>query len=249
MRLEDVRVMRVNDIGSLDVSNSLHPRVGIEHADRIIDASNARQDVLVEIFLEVNGVTGQHHRASLGKSHDQDLAAGGVRYRSMDVDTVVAEQVQIAIEFDGLIFAGHAAADTIPQHGKIVGDEESSISGSGPESVPDLIALVYKGRVEEFADVAGVIDVEMSEHDVLYIGGLDVDLAQLGIYGDIWRTTRIKRLNERPPIVRIGDDLVVVAAVEQHIPFGMPDQEKADRNLNLAAGAVLNNRFVEIQRA
>jgi len=60
--------------------------------------------------------------------------------------------------------------------------------------------------------------------------------------------TRIKRLDERSPIIRIGDDLVVVATVEQHVSLGMADQEEAYGNLHFAAGAVLDDRLVEVQR-
>ena len=64
----------------------------------------------------------------------------------MDVDAVVAEQIEVAVELDGLVLAGHAAADTVPQHGKIVADEEGRVTRCRPERVPDLVALVYKGR-------------------------------------------------------------------------------------------------------
>ena len=89
----------------------------------------------------------------------------------------------------------------------------------------------------------------MPEHDIFDVGRLDVDLAQLGVDGDVGRAAGIERLDERSPIIGIGDDLVVVAAVEQHISLGMPDQEEADRNLDLAAGAVLDDRLVEVERA
>jgi len=94
-----------------------------------------------------------------------------------------------------------------------------------------------------------MVDVEMPEHDVLDVGRPDVDLAQLGIDGDVGRAARIERLHERPPIVSVGDDLVVIAAVEQHVSLGMTYQEEAHRDLDLAAGAVLNHRFIEIERA
>jgi len=93
-----------------------------------------------------------------------------------------------------------------------------------------------------------MVDVEMPEHDIFNVGRLHVDLGELGIDGDVGRAARIERLDERAPIIRIGDDLVVVAAIEQHVTLGMPDQVKADRDLHLAARTVLDNRFVEVQR-
>ena len=87
----------------------------------------------------------------------------------------------------------------------------------------------------------------MPEHDILDVGGLHVDLGELGVDGDVGRAARIERFDERAPIVRIGNDLVVVAAIKQHVAFGMADQVKADRDLYLAARPVLNNRFVEVQ--
>ena len=61
--------------------------------------------------------------------------------------------------------------------------------------------------------------------------GLDVDLGELGVDGDVGRAARIERLDERSPIIRVGNDLVVVAAVEQHVALGMTDQVEADRDL------------------
>jgi hypothetical protein len=93
-----------------------------------------------------------------------------------------------------------------------------------------------------------MVDVEMPEHDILNVGRLHVDLGELGIDGDIGRTARIERLDERAPIIRIGNDLVVVAAIKQHVALGMPDQVEADGDLYLAARTVLDNGFVEVQR-
>src|SRR5438552_575765 len=241
VRFERVRVVRIDDVAAFDVADALHPGVRVEHADGIVDTADARQNVLVEILLEIDGVAGEHDRAGLRQTHHHDLASRGVRHCSMDVDAVVAEQIEIAVKFDGLVLAGHAAADAVAQHGEVVGDEERRISWRRPERVLDLVALEYERRVEELADIAGVIDMEVSEHDIFDVGGLDVDLAQLRVDGDIRRAARIKRLHERSPVVGIGDDLVVVAAIEQHVPLRMPNEEEADRNLNLAATAVLND--------
>src|SRR5450631_700450 len=221
--LEGVGVVRVDDVGSLDVADPLHPGVRVEHADRIIDATDARQDVLVQILFEIDSVAGEHHGAGLGQAHYHDLTPWRVRHGSMDVDAVVAEQIQVTVELDRLVFAGHAAAHAIPQHGKIIADEERGIARCGPERVPDLVALEYECRVEELADVAGMIDMEVPEHDILDVGRLDVDLAELGVDGDIRRSARIECLHEGAPIVGVGDDLVVVATIEQHVPFGMPN--------------------------
>ena len=103
----------------------------------------------------------------------------------MDVDAVVAEQIEVAIKFDALVLAGHSAADAVPQHSKVVGDEERRIPRCRPECVLDLVALEHKCGIEELADIASVIDVEMPKHHILDIGRFDVDFAQLGIDGDI----------------------------------------------------------------
>ena len=223
MRLERVRVVRVDNVAAFDVADALHPGVRVEHADGIVDAADARQNVLVEILLEIDRVAGEHDRAGLGQTHHHDLASRGVRHCSMDVDAVVAEQIEIAVKFDGLVLAGHAAADAVAQHGEIVGDEERRISWRRPERVLDLVALEYERRVEELADIAGMVDVEMPEHDIFDVGRLHVDLGELGVDGDVGRAARIERLHEGSPVVGVGDDLVVVAAIEQHVPFGMSD--------------------------
>src|SRR5262249_22939850 len=234
--------------GAFRIAHPPHPRISIEHAGRIIDAADARQDVLVEILLQINSVAGEHGRAALGQTDDHHLAAGRVRDGAVDFDAVIAEQVEIAIELDGLVFGRHAAADAVAQHGEVTGDEERGEAIGGPEVVLDLVALIDKGRIEELADIAGMVDVEMPEYDIFDVGRLHVDLGELGIDGDVGRAARIERFDERAPIIRIGDDLVVVAAIKQHVALGMPDQVKTDRDLYLAARTVLNNRFVEVQR-
>ena len=50
--------------------------------------------------------------------------------------------------------------------------------------------------------------------------GLTLILLELGVDGDVGRAARIERLDERSPVVGIGDDLVIVAAIEQHVPLG-----------------------------
>src|ERR1700722_11556342 len=222
VRLERIRVVRVDDVSSFDVADPSHPGVRVEHADGIVDAADAGQDVLLEILLEIDGVAGEHNRAGLGQAHHHDLASRGVRHGSMDEDAVVAEQIEVAVWVGALVFAGHAAADAVAQHGEIVTDEECRVSRRRPERVLDLVALEYERRLEELADIAGMIDVEMSKHNILDVGGLDVDLAQLRVDGDIRRAARIKPGDERSPVARIGNDLVVVAAIEQHVPLGMP---------------------------
>ena len=132
---------------------------------------------------------------------------------------------------------------------EILRDEERGEAIGRPEGVLDLVALVDEGRVEELADIAGMVDVEMPEHDILNVGRLHVDLGELGVDGDVGRTARIERFDERAPIIRIGNDFVVVAAIKQHVALGMADQVEADRDLYLAARTVLNDRFVEVQRA
>ena len=94
-----------------------------------------------------------------------------------------------------------------------------------------------------------MVDVEVAEHDIFDVGRLDIDLGELGVDGDVRRAARVERLHERSPIIGVGNDLVVVAAIEQHVALGVTDQKEADRYLDLAAGAVLNDRLVEVQRA
>src|SRR5947209_1127210 len=244
----NVRIVRVNDVASLGVMHSLHPRIGVEHTHRIINASNAWQDVLVEVFLKIDGVTGKHDRAGLRQTYDQDLTARGVRYRPMDINAVVTKQVEVALELDRLVFARHCAAHAVSQHGEIVADEEGRVTRCRPERVPDLVPLIHKGRFQELADIAGVVDMEMTEHNVFDVGRLDVDLAELGVDGDVRRTTGIETFDKRSPVIRIGNDLVVVTTIEQHVSLWMTNQEEADGNLHFAARAVLDDGLVEVQR-
>jgi hypothetical protein len=88
------------------VTHPPHPGVGVEHAWRVIDTANARQDVLVEILLQIDGVAGEHGRAALGKAGDHHLAAGRVRDSAVDIDAVIAEQVEITVELMVLYLLG-----------------------------------------------------------------------------------------------------------------------------------------------
>jgi len=60
---------------------------------------------------------------------------------------------------------------------RIIADEERGIARRRPETLPDLVALVHKCRIQEFADVAGMVDMEipsttnlMSEGFTLILG-------------------------------------------------------------------------------
>ena len=79
----------------------------------------------------------------------------------------------------------------------------------------------------------------MPEDHVINVGGLDADLGELGIDRDIGAAAGVERGCERSPIGRIGDDLVVVPGIEQHIAFGMLDQEEGDRNRDFPGGSGL----------
>src|SRR6185369_17681909 len=74
------------------------------------------------------------------------------------------------------------------------------------------------------------------------------DLGELSVNGDVGGTARIEGFGERAPIIRIGDDLVVVAAIKQYVALGMPDRVELGWNLYLAARTVLNDGFVQVER-
>src|SRR5260370_12399118 len=111
---EHVRIVRIDDVSSLDVADAPHPGVGVKHADGIVDATDTRQDILVEILLEIDGITGEHDRAGLRQAYHHDLASRGVRHSSVNVGAVVAEQIEVAVKFNALVLAGHAAANAVP---------------------------------------------------------------------------------------------------------------------------------------
>src|SRR6266436_7009569 len=118
MGFVNVRIVRIDDVAALGVVDPPDPGIGVEHTDRIVDAADARQDVLLEILLQIDGIAGQHDRSRLGQTYDHDLAARRMRHGAMDVDAVVAEQVEVAVELDSLVLARHRAADAVAQHGK-----------------------------------------------------------------------------------------------------------------------------------
>src|SRR5437764_13195723 len=66
VRFEYVRIVGVDHVRTLTVLQSSDPGIGIEHANGIVDAAHAGQDVLFTIFLQVNGVAGPHDGSGLG---------------------------------------------------------------------------------------------------------------------------------------------------------------------------------------
>src|SRR5688572_32117860 len=48
-------------------------------------------------------------------------------------------------------------------------------------------------------------------------------------YTTLFRSDRLQRLERIAPVAGIGDDLVIVAGVEQHVALRVPDHEEADR--------------------
>src|SRR5262249_49044036 len=163
---------------------------------------------------------------------------------TMDVEAAVTKQVEVAVELDHLLPAGSALAYAVAQHGEIRGDVAATKAGLRPERVDDLVALVNDRCGRELADISGVIEVHVPENHVIDVGGFDADLVQLSIDRDVGGAARIERGNERPPISRVGDDLVVIPGIEEHVPFGMLDQEEGDRNRDLSGSSGLQPRFV-----
>src|SRR5690242_17454712 len=135
MSLVNVRIVRVDDVAAFGIVDPPDPGIGVEHAYGIINAPDAGENVLVEILLQIDRIAGQHDRSRLGQTYDHHLAARGVRHGPVNVDAVVAEQIEVAIELDGLILAGHCTAHAVAQHGEIVGDKEGRVAGRRPERV------------------------------------------------------------------------------------------------------------------
>jgi hypothetical protein len=95
-----------------------------------------------------------------------------------------------------------------------------------------------------------MIEVQMAYHHVLDIVRLETNLAQLGVNRHIRGHHGICGFEERAPIARIGNDLVVVPRIEQHIALRMHDHKKAHRYLDVIRGTeVLQNVLRDGQRS
>src|SRR4051812_24255727 len=59
-------VVRHEHLTALAVPYVLDPLIPLENANRVVSETDARQEVLLQVFRQVDGVAGQHDRARLG---------------------------------------------------------------------------------------------------------------------------------------------------------------------------------------
>jgi hypothetical protein len=92
-----------------------------------------------------------------------------------------------------------------------------------------------------------MVEMEMTDDQILDVVHLQPDLGELGGNRIVLGHLEAEALGERsPPAIGVGDRLVVVAAIEHHIPFGMLDHVEADRRpVDIAGAADLQRRLGE----
>src|SRR5947209_191486 len=103
----------------------------------------------------------------------------------MDVHAAVAEQVEIAVEFDDLLPSRQVLADGRTQRGKVGGDVGSGVARCRPEGGADFVALIHDRRIRELADITGVVEMKVPEHNVFHVVGLYSDLLELAVDSDV----------------------------------------------------------------
>src|SRR5437899_8932636 len=146
-RLEDFRIVPVEDLRVVGVAylpDALIAAVGIA---RTLGARNRRDQVLVQVFLEIDDVAGEDHRAGLRQLHGHELTAGGVAWRTHDAHRTIVEQIEVTVEADGVHFLGV---------GEIAGNVVDGEADIRPPGGLKLVVLGYERGVRKLADVASV---------------------------------------------------------------------------------------------
>src|ERR1700677_4295184 len=109
----------------------------------------------------------------------------------------ITKQVQIAVEFDHRLLVRHSIADGAAEIGEIGRDVRSSGARSRPERVLDLVSLHDDGSVREFADIARVIEMHVSENNVIDVGCLDPNLLKLGVDRKVGARAKVQQAGQR----------------------------------------------------
>src|SRR2546427_574966 len=234
-RLPRVGVVRGEVVGVLP---------GLHLADEVVRAQDplgtvgerhVRQEVFLHVFLVIDVVARENDGPRLREPNDQHLASRGVPHPALHDDAIIGEEINIALELEHLPLriVRHHRARGRPEEHEVAGDVAAGGAGLGPEGVPDLVLLHDQRRVRELRDVAAVVQVHVTDDDVLDVVRLEPDLAELDVDGDVRRAYRVQRLDEVAPVARVSEDPVVVTRVEDHVAPRVPDDEESDGDLNL----------------
>src|SRR5258708_29526583 len=123
-----------------------------------------------------------------------------------DAHRAVVEQIQVAVETDDVHFLGVGEIAWNVIHG------EAYIR---PPSSLQLVVLDDEGRIRELADIATVIEVQVTSHHVFNVVGLEANFGKLRRNRVILRHLEAKALGERsPPSLGVSYRLVVVSGVD-----------------------------------
>src|SRR5438132_324738 len=201
---------------------------GLHLADEVVRAQDplgtvgkrhVRQEVFLHVFLVIDVVARENDGPRLREPNDQHLASRGVPHPALHDDAIIGEEINIALELEHLPLriVRHHGARRGPEDHEVTGDVAAGGAGLGPEGVPDLVLLHDQRRVRELRDVAAVVQVHVTDDDVLDVVGLEPDLAELDVDGDVRRAYRVQRLAEVAPVARVSEDRVVVTRVEDHV--------------------------------
>src|SRR6266446_2661918 len=133
----------------------------------------------------------------------------------------VVEKIQVAIEADDvhLLRVGEIAGNVI--------EGEADIR---PPGSLQLVVLDDEGRIRELADIAAVIEVQVTSHHVFNVVCLEANFGKLRRNRVILRHLEAKALGERsPPTLGVGYRLVVVSGVDNDVALGMFEHVEAHR--------------------
>src|SRR5882757_1067638 len=219
--LEELRIVTDEQLGVLDIADMADAIVATIGIARTPRAGNRRDQVLVEALRQVDHVAGQDRRAGLGQPDHHELAARRMTRRPYETDRAIVEQVEVAVQPDRLHVLGL---------GEVARDVVERIADVGPPRRLELVVLRDQGRVLELPDIAAVVEMKMTDRDILDVVGLEADLGELDRDRIVLGHLEAEALGEgTPPSVGIGDRLVVVAGIKHHVALGMLDHIEADR--------------------
>src|SRR5690349_5045270 len=169
MHLERVGIVRKDHVAAFGIEYATDPGISVQDPGRTVSVPDAREQVLVEIFPEIANVAGQHDSTCLRQAHHHQLASRGERDGAMDIHAAIAEQIQIAIDLADLRPGWHILADRSTERGEVAGDVRTCEARRGPERSANLVPMVHDRGIRELTDVAGVIEVEVPEHDIFHV--------------------------------------------------------------------------------
>ena len=138
-----------------------------------------------------------------------------------DANRAIIEKVQVAVEADNVHFLGV---------GEITGNVINGEADVGPPGSLQLVLLGNEGSVRELTNIAAVIEVQVTDHHVFDVVGLEANFSKLRRNRVILGHLEAEALGKRsPPSFRVSNRFVVVSGVDDDVALGMFEHVEAHR--------------------